>query len=98
MDVAEARRAVAAASAVAASLDLAADDALVLNSSNRLVVRLLPCDVVARIVPLGYRVFDAAVGAQREVEVMRRLAAADAPGPRAARRRYRPRSCSCSCP
>lgn len=53
---------------VAASLDLAVDDAVVLNDSNRLVVRLLPCDVVARVSPMGW--FSAA----REVELARRLA------------------------
>ncbi len=76
---AEARRAVTAAISVAESFGLAVDDAVVLNDSNRLVVRLMPCDVVARIVPLGYRVFAAAVGAEREVQVVRRLAAAGAP-------------------
>jgi hypothetical protein len=40
---------------------------------------LVPCDVVARIVPLGYRVFAAAVGPEREVQVVRSLAALDAP-------------------
>ncbi|HUP84306.1 MAG TPA: phosphotransferase [Acidimicrobiales bacterium] len=79
MEVTQARRAVAAAVSVAESFDLAVDDAVVLNDSNRLVVRLMPCDVVARIVPLGYRVFAAAVGAEREAQVVRRLAAADAP-------------------
>lgn len=79
MESAAVRRAVTAAISLAASVDLAVDDAVVLNDSNRLVVRLLPCDVVARIVPLGYRVFAAAVGAQQEVELLRRLAAADAP-------------------
>ena len=79
MEGAEAQRAVAAATSLARSLHLPVDDAGVLNDSNRLVVRLVPCDVVARIVPLGYRVFAAAVGAVREVEVVRRLAAADAP-------------------
>ena len=79
MEAAKAQRAVAAAISVAESLDLAVDDVVVLNDSNRLVVRLLPCDVVARIVPLGYRVFAAAVGAEREVQVVRRLAAAEAP-------------------
>ena len=68
-----------AALAVATSCDLPADDAVVLNDSNRIVVRLRPGDVVARIVPLGYRVFDAAVGAAREVGVVRRLAAVGAP-------------------
>lgn len=64
---------------VAASLDLAVDEAVVLNDSNRLVVHLLPCDTVARIVPVGYRVFAAAFGAEQEVQVLRRLADADAP-------------------
>jgi aminoglycoside phosphotransferase (APT) family kinase protein len=79
VEVAGARRAVAAATSVAESFDLAVEDAVVLNDSNRLVVRLMPCDVIARIVPLGYRVFPAAVGAEREVQVVRRLADADAP-------------------
>jgi len=53
MQAAEARRAVAAAISVAASLDLAVDDAIVLNDSNRMVVRLLPCDIVARVSPMA---------------------------------------------
>ena len=65
--------------ATASALGLAVDNAVVLNDSNRLVVRLMPCDVVARIVPLGYRVFAAALGADREVEVLRRLAEFNAP-------------------
>lgn len=44
MGAAEERRAVAAATSVTSALDLAADDAVVVSSSNRLVVRLLPCD------------------------------------------------------
>jgi hypothetical protein len=79
MNQLEARRAMTAAISVAESFDLAADEALVLNNSNRLVARLMPCDVVARIVPLGYRVFATSVGADREVELLRRLGAADAP-------------------
>lgn len=68
MQAAEARRAVTAAMSVAAALDLAADDAVVLNNSNRLVVRLLPCDIVARVSPVGW--FSAA----REVQLARRVA------------------------
>lgn len=79
MDAAEAGRAVTAAISVAEAFDLAVDDAVVLNDSNRLVVRLMPCDIVARIVPRGYRVFAAALGAEREVQLVRRLAGADAP-------------------
>lgn len=75
----EARRAVAAAIEVARSSDLPVEDALVLNDSNRLVVHLVPCDVVARIVPAGYTVFDGAVGPHREVQVVHQLAAAGAP-------------------
>ena len=65
--------------ATASAVGLAVDNAVVLNDSNRLVVRLMPCDVVARVVPLGYRVFAAALGAEREVQVLRRLADFDAP-------------------
>jgi hypothetical protein len=74
MEAAEARRAIRAATAVAKALELTVEDAIVLNSSNRLVARLLPCDVVARVSPRGW--FSAA----REVELARRLAEeADAP-------------------
>ena len=58
----------AAATSVATALDLDVKDAVVLNSSNRLVVRLLPCDTVARVSPAGW------FSAMREVEVVRRLA------------------------
>lgn len=68
MEAAEARRAAAAATSIASALGLAVDAAVVLNDSNRLVVRLLPCDIVARVSPVGW--FSAA----REVELARRLA------------------------
>ena len=51
MEAAQARRAVAAATLTVSTLGLEVDDAVVLNDSNRLVVRLTPCDVVARVVP-----------------------------------------------
>jgi hypothetical protein len=74
MELAKSRRAVAAAMSTASALGLAVDDAVVLNNSNRLVSRLLPCDIVARVSPMGW--FSAA----REVELARRLAAeTDAP-------------------
>lgn len=74
MEPADAARAVSTAMAVAVSLGLRVEDAVVLNDSNRLVARLLPCDIVARVSPLGW--FSAA----REVELARGLAAAtDAP-------------------
>jgi hypothetical protein len=60
--------------ACAAALDLRVDDAVVLHNSNRLAVRLLPCDVVARVAPA-----EAQAGAAFEVLVARRLADTDSP-------------------
>src|ERR1700704_6621928 len=79
MQAAEGRRARIAAMSTASALGRAVDDAVVLSDSNRLVVRLMPCDVVARIAPIGYRVFSAAVGAERELEVVQLLAETDGP-------------------
>ena len=75
MQAAEARRAVAAAMSTASALDLAVDDAVVLNDSNRLVVRLTPCDIVARVTPATHH----AGSAEREVELVKRLAQTDSP-------------------
>ena len=74
MQKSQVRSAVGAAMSSAAALDLRVDDAVVLHNSNRLTVRLLPCDVVARIVPVAYQ-----AGAEFEVEVARRLAETDSP-------------------
>ena len=63
-----------AAIATASTLDLAVDDAVVLNDSNRLVVRLTPCDVVARVTPVTHF-----ASAARELELVRRLAETHAP-------------------
>ncbi len=75
MQASEVSRAVAAAMSCAAALGLSAEDATVLNDSNRLVLRLMPCDVVARVAPMAYQ----ANGQQLEVEVARRLAETDSP-------------------
>jgi hypothetical protein len=48
MLVSDVRRAVAAAVSTASALDLVTDDAVVLHNSNKLTVRLVPCDVIAR--------------------------------------------------
>ena len=69
----EAQRAVAAAMATASSLDLTVDDAVVLHDSNKLTVRLLPCDMVARVAPVAHQV------AQFEVELAQRLAESESP-------------------
>ncbi|MGB7050882.1 MAG: aminoglycoside phosphotransferase family protein [Acidimicrobiales bacterium] len=58
---------------IASALDLTADEAIVLNDSNRLALRLLPCDVLARVAPSGHHV------AQFEVEVAQRLAETESP-------------------
>ena len=51
MDALDRRRAVAAARSIASALGLTVDDATVLHDSNKLALRLLPCDVVARVAP-----------------------------------------------
>ena len=55
MQASEVPRPVAAAMSIASALDLIVDDAVVLQNSNRLAVRLLPCDVLARIAALEPR-------------------------------------------
>jgi Phosphotransferase enzyme family len=82
----ERQRALAAAISVASALDLIADDAIVVHDSNRLAVRLLPCDVLARAAPAAHQV------AQFEVELAQRLAETQGPvaalEPRAEPRAY----------
>ena len=86
MQASEVPRAVAAAMSTASSVDLIVDDAMVLHDSNRLTLRLLPCDVVARVAPVAHQV------AQFEVELAQRLAESGCPvaalEPRAAPRVY----------
>jgi len=49
-------RAVPAATALARELHLRVDDAVVIYNSNKLALRLLPCDVFARVAPVGQEV------------------------------------------
>ena len=63
----------AAAMSIAGSFGLAAEHALVLHNSNKLALRLLPCDVFARVAPVAEQV------AQFEVELAQRLAEAGCP-------------------
>ncbi|MFN8487560.1 MAG: phosphotransferase [Caldilineaceae bacterium] len=74
MQASEVGRAVAAAMASAAALDLMVDDAIVLQNANRLVLRLLPCDVVARVANVLHQ-----LGAAFEVELAQRLAKTESP-------------------
>ena len=52
MEPSEVQRAVDAGTAAASALVLRVDDAAVVHDSNRIVVRLIPCDVLARVAPL----------------------------------------------
>lgn len=67
-------RAVAAAVSIARKLGLAVEATEILQNSNKLAVRLLPCDVFARIAPVSQEEVSA-----REVELAQRLIAAKAP-------------------
>lgn len=64
-------RAVAAATSTASALGLTADDAIVLSASNRLALRLLPSDVLARVALAAH------APAQLEVDLATRLAGTD---------------------
>lgn len=74
MEPGELRRAVAAGRATASQLGLQVDDVVVVHNSDRIALRLVPCDVLARVAPSGDR-----AGSEFEVEVARRLAGVDAP-------------------
>jgi hypothetical protein len=74
MKASEIPGAVAAGMSTATGLGLRVDDAVVLHDSNRLAVRLLPCDVLARVAHVTHQ-----PGAEFEVEVARRLAESDSP-------------------
>jgi hypothetical protein len=74
MEAAEVRRAIAAGTATASALGLQVDDVVVINNSDRIALRLVPCDVLARVAPSAHR-----AGAEFEVEVARRLAEVDGP-------------------
>ena len=73
MRASEVPRAVAAAISIASALDLAVGDAVVRQNSNKLVVRVLPSDVLARVAPQRQHV------AQFETELAQRLAETESP-------------------
>jgi Ser/Thr protein kinase RdoA (MazF antagonist) len=66
-------RAMAVATSLADALDLLVSDAVVIHNSNKLALRLLPCDVFARVALVGQEV------AALEVELAQRLAAVASP-------------------
>jgi len=69
----EVPRAVAAATSTASTLGLPVDAAILLHDSNKLTLRLLPCDVLARVAPEAHQV------AQFEIELAQRLAESGCP-------------------
>ncbi|MFI5635447.1 phosphotransferase enzyme family protein [Streptomyces sp. NPDC051664] len=73
MQASEVPRAVAAAMSTASSLGLTVNEVIVLHDSNKLTLRLLPCDVLARVAPVAHQV------AQFEVELAQRLAESGCP-------------------
>jgi len=72
METSDAARALGAATSVARSLDLPADNAVILHNSNKLALRLTPCDVLARVTRLGQE-------ARLELKRAQRLAEAGCP-------------------
>jgi hypothetical protein len=73
MQASEVSRAVAAAMSTASALGLESTNAIVLHNSNKLALRVLPCDVLARVAHVGHEV------AQFEVDLAQRLAETDSP-------------------
>ena len=73
MQPSEIQRPLAAAMSTVSALGLTVDDAIVLHDSNKLTVRLLPCDVVARVAPVAHQV------AQFEIGLAQRLAESGSP-------------------
>ena len=73
MQAAQLAGAMAAARSTAASGGLIVDDAIVLHDSNRVTLRLLPCDVLAQVAPVAHQV------ARFEIELAQVLAEAGCP-------------------
>ncbi|MDX3096475.1 phosphotransferase [Streptomyces sp. ME19-03-3] len=74
MEPLELRRAVEAGRAAASELGLQVADVVVIHNSDRVALRLAPCDVLARVAPVGHL-----ADSEFEVAVARRLADVDAP-------------------
>ena len=79
MEPADVRRAVDAARTTASALGLQVGDAVVIQNSDRIAVRLTPCEVLARVTPLSLHDGRGQAGMEFEAEVARRLADTDSP-------------------
>jgi Ser/Thr protein kinase RdoA (MazF antagonist) len=73
MEASDVARAMEAATWIVGRLGLQADSASILHNSNKLALRLLPCDIFARVAHTGQEV------AKFEVELAQRLAALESP-------------------
>lgn len=73
MKESDVRRAVAAAGSIASSCELTVDEAVVVHNSDKLTLRLRPCDVLARVAPAAHQV------ARLEIELAQRLAERGSP-------------------
>jgi Phosphotransferase enzyme family len=74
MEPPEAVRAVQAGRSTASELGLHVDDVVVIHNSDRIALRLIPCDVLARVASSAHQ-----AGSELEVEVARLLAGTDGP-------------------
>ena len=74
MQTSDVPRAIAAAMVCASDLDLTVDNTIVLQDSNRLVLRLLPCNIVARVAHSVHQ-----PSAAFEVALAQRLAQTESP-------------------
>jgi Phosphotransferase enzyme family len=87
MEAPEVHRATEAGASTASALGLEVDDVAVIHNSDRIALRLMPCDVLARVAPSAHQ-----AGSEFEVEVARRLGKPDGPvaelDPRVERRVY----------
>jgi Phosphotransferase enzyme family len=74
MESSRVARAVEAAGSIASAQGVRVDDAVIVHNSDRIAVRLVPADVLARVGPSAHQ-----AGFQFEAEVARRLADTDSP-------------------
>lgn len=80
MEPPETLRALSAATSIVSDVGLKVQDAIVLQNANRLVVRLVPCDVLARVAVAHQQdLQDGSQGAAFELRIAQRLANTDSP-------------------
>jgi hypothetical protein len=77
MQAPDIERAIAATRSIAVSAGLTADEAIVVHDSNRLVLRLMPCDVIARVARVSHS--PARANLELEAEIARRLGETGSP-------------------